>query len=360
MNIEHPTPMNSDKSRAGIQHPVSGFQLDPNQLRSLASVCAAALNYRALGFDAKFDAFGKVKKMQCAGNQRKFAALLVCESFGLGQEWGQLDGMAFHKILAHGDVASVWRVPFIHKLMAEFVRNGWMVTDGTGRFRLLPDRWPNWADVRELMKARDHSRLDFVADDDLNSMLARISQLDSAQCEFFAGRPEPSEVVCEHFAPLPKPKPPDPPPGPENPSKSRSFVRGSTSLSPPVLPPAITPLRKSVNTRSLNSTEKSRSSREGDVEPRPNMGRGLCVNDPYMADKLARHTKGEMLRRELVCQVTWTARAFQQHFEERPDDAREDLGWFLEANHPNRRMNTHMQMLAQKGRFQNLAREVKP
>ena len=198
----------------------ASLEIDPERLRNLAGLCAAALNYRALGFDAQFDSRGKIKKLQSAGPQRKFAALLVCESFGLGQEWGQLDGLAFHKILAHGDNGSVWRISFIHQLMAEFVHNGWMVTDGTGKFRLLPDQWPNWPQVKELMQLRDRSRLEFVADEDMNTMLANISQTNAGQCEFFACNPP---QTCETFAPRPKPQPPDPPDPPDNPGRTAVF-----------------------------------------------------------------------------------------------------------------------------------------
>jgi hypothetical protein len=166
------------------------INLQPSDLKSLAAVCQAALDYRILAFDAEFGQGGTVKKLFCSGNHRTFARILVSESFGMGQEWGQLDAMAFHHILANGDRASIWRVQFIHKTMADFKRNGWMVTDSTGRFRLMPDRWPNWPDVRARMKARDHSRLDFMPDDDLNAMLAKISQgntMEKGQRDFISG-----------------------------------------------------------------------------------------------------------------------------------------------------------------------------
>ena len=209
--------------------------LDPSALKSLAVICAAALDYRVLAFDAEFGQGGAVKKLLCSGNQRTIARVLVSESFGLGQEWGQLDAMAFHHILANGDRASIWRVPFIHKLMAEFKRNGWMVTDGTGRFRLLPDRWPNWADVRARMRARDHSRLNFIPDDELNGMLAKISQDAAAQGDFISGETFAIGKLDvadtgETFATLPA-KPPDPPPEPPvNPSLNRRNRTAETEI----------------------------------------------------------------------------------------------------------------------------------
>ena len=205
------------------------MNLQPSDLKSLAAVCQAALDYRVLAFDAEFGQGGAVKKLFCSGNQRTFARILVSESFGLGQEWGQLDAMAFHHILANGDRASIWRVPFIHKLMADFKRNGWMVTDSTGRFRLLPDRWPNWPDVRARMRARDHSRLDFMPDEDLNAMLAKISQgsvVNPGQGDFISGETfavadSRLKPAGESFATLPA-KPPDPPPeSSQNPRQDR-------------------------------------------------------------------------------------------------------------------------------------------
>lgn len=327
------------------------MNLDSSSLKSLAAVCQAALDYRLLALDAEFGPGGAVKKLFCSGNQRQFARLLVSESFGRGQEWGQLDAMAFHHILANSDRASIWRVPFIHKMMAEFKRNSWMVANGTGHFKLLPDRWPNWLVVKEQMKARDHSRLGFIPDDELNAMLAKISQGNAAamgQSDFIGGETFAGVATLrmiatgESFAPVP-PKPPDPPPEPpENPSEYRSFVRPSQSHSTSDLPPGSSLLRKSVIIRSQRQNEKSRSSRDGDGKQRPIMGRGLCVNDGYIAEKLARHPNGVKLRRELTAQITFTARKFQQYFENNPNAAREDLAWFLEANNPNARMNTHM------------------
>lgn len=119
------------------------------------------------------------------------------------------------------------------------------------------------------------------------------------------------------FAPAPpKPKPPEPP-EPAPPAGLRSFVR-------PTIPPT-RPLPNSV----LNDNRGAGSSR-------------FCLDDGYIAGKLRNHPRGARLRRELAAQVTYTARAFQKYFDQKPAAAREDLAWCLEAANPGARLNTHM------------------
>ena len=124
--------------------------------------CVAALNYRALRLEVR---------------ERPLALLLCVESFGRGQEWGTLDVRAWRSILCENDDKSIWRLAELHRLLKVFVQKGWLVVDAAaGTYRLRPDQWPCWAEVSALIGRHDRSRLNFVPDADLNSMLAWLSQ----------------------------------------------------------------------------------------------------------------------------------------------------------------------------------------
>ena len=207
-----------------MQENIFLLEQDPASFKALALICQAALNYRALAFDAEFDQTGAVKRLQISGPQRTFARVLVSHSFGLGREWGYLNTPAFHKILAHGDHAALWRHELIHEQMKVFKRNGWMVTNATGRFWLRPDCWPNWAEVKDLMRVIGFKELNFNPDEELLEMLAKISQSNAVggpdllpSGERFAGTKKRVGLAGERFAPAlapPEPKPPDPPGNP--------------------------------------------------------------------------------------------------------------------------------------------------
>jgi hypothetical protein len=94
-----------------------------------------------------------------------------------------------------------------------------------------------------------------------------------------------------------------------------------------------------------------------EIKPAPPSPSASCLDDPYIRTKLDASACGGRLKLELSAQATWSARAFQEFYRQHPAQAREDLGWFLEANKPGARMNTHMNMLAQGRRFK-IAREA--
>lgn len=291
------------------------------EIQHLFARCVAALNYRALRMEVR---------------ERPFALLLCVESFGRGQDWGFLDVRSWRGILCENDDKSIWRLAEIHRLLKVFAQKGWLVVDAAaGTYRLRPDQWPCWAEVSALIGRHEQSRLHFVPDADLNGMLALLSQQNA---NFSHSPANYSQGEVNYL--LPPETPPEPPPPPENPTFSRSFVEQFVSRSPGDSSGS----SKSVANRTPPLEQISRPSRDASMENGANrVGRVMfCFNDGYIADKLKNHPKGERLRRELVAQQTFTAKAFQRHFENNPARAREDLGWFLEANNPNARMNTHM------------------
>jgi hypothetical protein len=324
------------------------------EVRQLFAKCVAALNYRALRFEVR---------------ERPFALLLAVESFGRGQEWGLLDVRGWRSILCENDDKSIWRLAELHRLLKVFVQNGWLVVDAAaGTYRLRPDQWPCWAHVCALIGGRDRARLDFVPEADLNSLVAILSQQNALTTHenFSHLRPAKNSQTAkfsqDRFAP---PHPVPPPKPPEKPGLSavsfesvsgrvsENFSQSSSCLDPSVSTHNRSPeqIQKSIGSGSNRDSALEqgpiRAERAGGAMLRAPVAT-LCVLDGYIAEKLKNHPKGERLRRELAGQATFTAQAFQRLFERHPDQAREDLGWFLEANNPNARMNTHLQTVIQK------------
>lgn len=158
--------------------------LSPQQLREL--FCAFC---RALTFDA----------LRLRPREKQFALLLAVESFGYGRESGAVDVRAWRNRLVQ------WRSNEVRDMLDSWRRAGWLMLDEVGEFRLAPDRLPGWADVVALRAAEGN--LPLRSEDDLNKMIARVSQ--SAAAPGSCARPECDGVAkisqtparsCENFA----------------------------------------------------------------------------------------------------------------------------------------------------------------
>ena len=117
---------------------------------------------RFLAFDA----------LRLKPREKQLAILLGLESFALGDGFGAVDMVAWRLRL------SVWRSNELKNVLADWRRSGWLAVDSTEQtFRLLPDRFPGWADVQTLIHSEERDgRLTLMTDDDLHKTLARISQ----------------------------------------------------------------------------------------------------------------------------------------------------------------------------------------
>lgn len=105
--------------------------------------------------------------------EKMFALLLAERSFGIGQEWGHTDIEGWRHRLE-----PPWRSNEVKGMLRAFERSLWLVSKkwspDNAWYALCPLQWPGWA-AASARRPRQ-GRIEFVVPEDLNTILAKISQ----------------------------------------------------------------------------------------------------------------------------------------------------------------------------------------